>query len=467
MAGSALDVWQAHAGPVTLDQTIAGHRVLRLLATGTRSRVWLAPDDKVLKVISGHAVAGEALALHRARGDHVVSLLDAAVDDDGAVLVFPRLPRGSLAEVMAGRAGLDAGEAVTVLAPISAALARMHAAGVAHADLSAAHVLFRADGAPMLIGFGSAQVFEGGLPEVALERIEGVVADRAALAELAAAVLARVTGPRSAAADTLAESLRHGSHSDLESRLGRELFELAAARPVRLEPDAAAEANPRRAVGIADLGEPQLPDAAPGQGPWRDVLGAVLETGPGRLMRSFVRERWQGWSPRQRKIAVAAAAAAAVLAVAFAAVPAAPEKPASVSDQPIASESPDPNDPDPDDLDAGYAPSAVTGDDPLAALGELLPRRAECFRDLSALCLDDVDEQGSAALDDDRAALDALVADGVQPQPLEAVGATIVERLGDSVLIALAPGSEPASVLLLKGEAGWRIRDFVAGGAAG
>jgi hypothetical protein len=35
------------------------------------------------------------------------------------------------------------------------------------------------------------------------------------------------------------------------------------------------------------------------------------------------------------------------------------------------------------------------------------------------------------------------------------------------VLIALAPGSEPASVLLLKGEAGWRIRDYIAGGGAG
>jgi hypothetical protein len=38
----------------------------------------------------------------------------------------------------------------------------------------------------------------------------------------------------------------------------------------------------------------------------------------------------------------------------------------------------------------------------------------------------------------------------------------VVERLGDSVLVDLDPESQPASVLLMKGEAGWRIRDYVA-----
>jgi hypothetical protein len=124
-------------------------------------------------------------------------------------------------------------------------------------------------------------------------------------------------------------------------------------------------------------------------------------------------------------------------------------------------ESPGPQYSEPD-----LVPSAITGDDPLAALGELLPRRTECFRDLSVLCLDGVDERGSAALADDRAALNALVSEAVQPVVLRADGADVVERLGDSVIVALAPDSEPASVLLLKGEAGWRIRDYLAGGGA-
>jgi len=37
----------------------------------------------------------------------------------------------------------------------------------------------------------------------------------------------------------------------------------------------------------------------------------------------------------------------------------------------------------------------------------------------------------------------------------------LVQRLGDSALVFLGPGTEPASLLLVKGEAGWRIRDYL------
>jgi hypothetical protein len=102
-------------------------------------------------------------------------------------------------------------------------------------------------------------------------------------------------------------------------------------------------------------------------------------------------------------------------------------------------------------------------EDPVDALSRLLATRERCLRDLSVLCLEDVDEQGSAALDDDRQAIQAIVDAGRQPVILDAGGAVVIERLGDSVLIALAPDSQPASVLLMKGEAGWRIRDYIAG----
>jgi hypothetical protein len=104
----------------------------------------------------------------------------------------------------------------------------------------------------------------------------------------------------------------------------------------------------------------------------------------------------------------------------------------------------------------------VAGDDPLAALPALLSRRTDCFRELSQLCLGDVDEPGSSALEADRVALAALQSQARQPVIISAEGAGIVERWGDSVIVALAPHSEPASLLLLKGEAGWRIRDYIA-----
>lgn len=439
-------------------QLIAGHRVLRRLATGARSHVWLAPGDLVLKVVSpGEAVIAEAQALERARGAHVVELVDVAVDDEQAVLIFERLPAGSLAQLLAGRAGLDAGEAVTVLAPIAACLARLHTAGVAHRAVSAETVLFRSDGAPVLIGFGSATVLDASLPEVMLERDEGVLADRRALQDLAMTVLGRVSGPRSAAAAALAEALRTAGLGDLETRLERELFDLAASRPIRFEVDAAgesvAEGSGRRVVDVAVVAEPEPPVDRWSPPP---VVGRLLESGAAAVVRSFVQERWRSWSPRRRRTTLAAGAAGLALVVAVTAIPPAPPvRPADAirADEPDSSVTPDP-------VEAVLDP-VVAGDDPLAALPVLLDRRTQCFRDLSVLCLDEVDEPGSSALSADRAALDALLQSAQQPVILTADGATVTERLGDSALIALAPDSDPASLLLLKGEAGWRIRDLI------
>jgi eukaryotic-like serine/threonine-protein kinase len=80
-------------------------------------------------------------------------------------------------------------------------------------------------------------------------------------------------------------------------------------------------------------------------------------------------------------------------------------------------------------------------------------------------CLDDVDQRDSAALDADRELLGATLAGGESP-PLPEFDpgfVALTQRLGDSALVSLGPDREPASVLLVKGEAGWRIRDYLAG----
>jgi len=434
---------------MTLDLMIAGYPALRLLARGGRSRVWLAPDDLVLKVLAralGESQPGlEAEALHRSRSEHVVELVDVSASADEVVLVFPRLPRGSLADVLIARQGLDAGEAVTILAPIAATLARMHEAGAAHGAVSPDHVLFRADGAPVLIGFGSATVFEPGLPEVAREQVPGVIADRQALAALADAVLSRVNGTRAEAAAAFAETLRAASLIDLEARLGRELFELAAARPVVFaEPDAG-ESAAVRAVAIQAVGEPDITPPAVG------LLAQLLESGPVAVARGAVRGVWRSWPPTRRRLTVGLGVGAVVVVVAVAAVPG-PTTPSAAL--PVAETAvPAPT--------VDEVPVAVTAEDPLDALAQLLRRREECLRDLSVLCLDDVDQQGSAAWDDDRQTLDSVLNDGASAPVVSPIGAVLTERLGDSVLIALGPDSDPASVLLMKDEAGWRIRDYL------
>lgn len=434
---------------MTDERTIAGYRVLRLLGTGERSSCWLAPGDLVLKVLETSAPPGqparEAQALHRAAHEHVVALVDISVQPGEVVFVLPRLPRGSLAELLSARRTLDAGEAVTILAPLAAALQHMHEAGVSHGAVSAEHVLFRDDGAPVLIGSGHMTLFEPGMPEVLREQLAEVIADRRALATLVDAVLGRVSGTRAAAAAAFAASLDTADERDLESRIARGLFELAAARPVVFD---APEEPPAevRAIGVRAVPEPHALEVV---GP----LTRILALGPAVVARERVLSLWNAWSPRGRRFALAAGAAGVVFVVVVAAIPS-PAPPAEVG--PAAAPAADP----------AATPLAevpqLAPDDPLEALDGLLARRDDCLRDLSMLCLDEVDERGSAALDDDRRAIQAIIDAGEQPPHPDSRGAVVVERLGDSVLVDLAPESQPASVLLMKGEAGWRIRDYIA-----
>jgi hypothetical protein len=87
---------------------------------------------------------------------------------------------------------------------------------------------------------------------------------------------------------------------------------------------------------------------------------------------------------------------------------------------------------------------------------------------MSIVCIDTVDQPGSQAADADLALVRALQGGGeASDDAVIPVGdIAIVERLGDTVLLDLGaekPDSEPASVLIIRTEAGWRIRDYLAG----
>ena len=98
----------------------------------------------------------------------------------------------------------------------------------------------------------------------------------------------------------------------------------------------------------------------------------------------------------------------------------------------------------------------------------LLRLRAGCLAAASVVCLDAVEQPGSAVM-----AADAYRARSAQQGGSPAVtpsfdgySASLVERTGNSALVALTPpggaGAErrPASALLVKGEAGWRLREL-------
>jgi hypothetical protein len=111
----------------------------------------------------------------------------------------------------------------------------------------------------------------------------------------------------------------------------------------------------------------------------------------------------------------------------------------------------------------------ATGDDPLAATPSLVTARDRCLSSLSLRCLELVDETGSSALSDDQAAIRLAQQGGELPDPLSsATGgpALLIERLGDSALVRLGQAASDGSLLLVKGDNGWRIRDVIPAGAA-
>jgi hypothetical protein len=106
----------------------------------------------------------------------------------------------------------------------------------------------------------------------------------------------------------------------------------------------------------------------------------------------------------------------------------------------------------------------VLADDPVAAGVALLGARADCVRESSILCLDDVDQAGSAAMEADVYRVRNVQEGGIEnPEPsLVGTAPTLVDRLGDSALLSLdRAGSPVGTLLLVRTGQGWRIRDLV------
>jgi len=445
---------------------IAGYRVLRRIAHGRRATILLAhggepAETVVLKVAAADDASAirEAAALDRGAGEHVVSLRDASATDEQLVLVLPRLA-GDLAHLLAERTELEGGEAVTVLAPIAATIRRLHAAGVAHGALASGAVQFDDEGAPVLTGFGAASVFAAGLPEVELERIPEVVADRTALRELARAVLDRVGGARRAAAQAVLVQVLAGPDAEVVGRLAGGIFEVAAALPIRATDPPPSASSAGRVVPVVEAATETARDRGAAASGWAARIEAWLDRSPAAELKNAALARWRRLSTGRRRLALGGGAGALALVVALVAIPSAPAPGAIGSSAGrVASSSPvrPTGSPTPSVRDV-----AVRGDDPVAAAVALVAARAACRRELSVLCLDGVDQDGSAAADADRGAIRAAQAGGelgkdALPSPATAAP-TLSERIGGSALIALAGGG---SLLLVRGDGGWRIRDIL------
>lgn len=227
------------------------------------------------------------------------------------------------------------------------------------------------------------------------------------------------------------------------------LFSIAAATPVSLYGGLEA----RDVVVRRPVPAPVAVETAVGR---RRLLAAVLTRLPDRW-RGRVDAVLASLATVRRRTWILAAVAAAALIVTVLMLPTADASDGSAATSPEVTPTPEATGPAVD--------PALTSDDPLDALVVLLERRERCLAERSILCLDAVAQPGSSALADDQALIRALQQGAETSEPLIVSVADLVieERLGDSALVGIIdPGdSEPASILLMKGEAGWLIRSYL------
>ncbi|WP_375483551.1 protein kinase [uncultured Jatrophihabitans sp.] len=148
---------------------LRGYVVEGLLGHGGAGEVWrarvAATGEKVaLKRLAVRDDAqvrratAEAAKLTVLDHPHLVRLHALVPDRTDVVLVLDLAEGGSLADLLAVRGRLTPGEVITAVAPVAAALAHVHAAGVVHGDVTPANILFTAGGNALLADLGVARL---------------------------------------------------------------------------------------------------------------------------------------------------------------------------------------------------------------------------------------------------------------------------------------------------------------------
>ena len=134
------------AGPVVLDR----YRLVNRLGAGAFGTVWQARDqrldrDVAVKILPRERIVGgrferEAKAAARLSHPGIVTLYEAAVDDDGAYLVSELVRGGTLGELLeSGR--LSDRDIVAIGIALCDALEHAHSSGVVHRDVKPSNIL--------------------------------------------------------------------------------------------------------------------------------------------------------------------------------------------------------------------------------------------------------------------------------------------------------------------------------------
>ncbi|MEO9104802.1 MAG: protein kinase [Terrimesophilobacter sp.] len=478
--------------------SLGGYRIVRQLGIGAHSDVWLGSDGsatvaiKVYRANAGKArIDAEIEALGRTSHRHLLRLEDLAMGHAGfPCLVLQRLSPLNLGRLLS-RSQPTTAELVTILAPLARAVSELHRVGVAHGSIQPSSVLFDDSGAPVLASFGAATLFGefprdpdgNSLPPARLALEKSVATDLDSLAALCTMALSttRQAG-RPPAVDTdfarwVADTSRRDT-STFADELAERLFRLAEPAPVRFTvfdgtaepggipqrvlgsqkaaPQSAKETLPASTTDVASI--LHLPDNIVSS--VVDGVDRMLERGPLAVAKNRVVDALR---PVRRPVWIVAGIVAAGVVAAAAILPTASlGSPAPI----VAPPSPAP--------EHALSPPAITADDPATAALALLGTRASCFTTRSVLCLDAVDQLGSAAMASDTAHVRLLQRGGSvdgstvlstesAPKNLQV---DVIERLGDTVLLSVTDvnspqGANTLSLLLIRLDQGWRIRDLV------
>jgi hypothetical protein len=257
--------------PVVLDR----YRLHRRLGAGAFGTVWMARDERLerdvaVKLLARERIVGgrferEARAAARLAHPGIVTLYEAAVDDEGAYLVS-ELVLGSTLDTLLEAGQLSDRDIVGVAIVLCDALEHAHAQGVVHRDVKPSNVLIPdAPASPSqlakLTDFGVARVIDsegltntgdvlGTLAYMAPEQAEGLEAGAPAdLYSLAIVIYEALTGVNPVRASTAFQRARKlGAHLPPMRRQRRDLpGDLARAIDRALRP------RPRERGTVADL----------------------------------------------------------------------------------------------------------------------------------------------------------------------------------------------------------------------
>jgi eukaryotic-like serine/threonine-protein kinase len=398
--------------------------------------------------------------------DHVRTVRDLALDADGTMRVVRDLVPGETAAALLDRAGwCTPGRAVTLLYPLLLTVQEAHDRGFVLGGPGDSRIRITPQGRPVVADLMGAQV-GAALPREVRDKDPGHARDIAALDALHHGIV---------------RALDAGHHAD-------DAATFPTLQDARDDPEVLLRwAEPEPLVGQAQVRD------APALGPDDDSVTSPSRESPfssstapvSRVLRqlgvpadivsrghaavsevSAYRRRVLGMLsalPR-RSLAVAAAVGAVLVAIVISVgLPTDADEPSIartegwVADAERLPEAAD------DDVAVSTGPSdptsAIDPDDWGLLVHELIARWSACVTEQRVLC-DEALQVGSIAASSRGSGQDAIVQrlEDLLARPQSEV--TVTERSGDAVVVvASAPETAPASLLMIRSEAGWRVRD--------